>query len=152
MNTRMMNLFFIAAIVCSALIGCKGSGSAGGGEQAQPVVIVERVTGDSAALKELGTMHITTQKKYDALGDKFIFPGEIDFFQYDLVIVALGEQATGGYSIDIESIQFEGNELLVNGKVTTPAADAVTTQAVTYPYCAVLIPNTPADIVVPFID
>ena len=150
MRNQMMKVV-VAGLACLALVGCKGGGSAIS-DSAQPVVIVERVTGDSDALKELGTLHITTQEKYDALGDKEVFPGGVDFDAYDLVIVALGQRPTGGYSVDIESIQFKGTELLVNGKATAPAPDAATTQSITHPYCAVLIPNTPADSVVPYID
>jgi hypothetical protein len=154
----MMKLFVVAALACSALVGCKGdgdapSGPAGGGtDLAQPVTILERVNGNSAALKTIGKMHIETQAAYDALGDADIFPGEIDFDANDLVIVALGEQATGGYSVNIASIQLQGGELAVTGKATAPGADAITTQALTYPYSAVLIPNTAADKVVTYID
>ena len=156
MKTRMMNVVVMAALASFALIGCKGSGggsSSSGGEDelAQPVMIGERVNGNSAALKSLATMHIETKADYDALGDAEIFPGGLDFSKYDLVIVALGEQKTGGYSVNIESIQLEGDELAVTGKVTVPGADAVTTQALTYPYSAVSIPNTKASIVVPHI-
>lgn len=153
MRTRMMNLFVVAALCCSAMVGCKGDGdAAGGSELAQPVTILERVNGNSAALKTIGTLHIETKDQYDALGDAEIFPGEIDFDANDLVIVALGEQATGGYAVNIDSIQLQAGELAVSGKATTPGPDAVTTQALTYPYSAVLIPNTAADKLVPYID
>lgn len=158
MQNPMMKLFVVAALACSALVGCKGDGdasdqgTAGGSDLAQPVTILERVNGNSAALKTIGKMHIETKQAYDALGDADIFPGEIDFDQNDLVIVALGEQPTGGYSIVIESIQLQGGELAVTGKATAPGPDAITTQALTYPYSAVLIPNTAADEVVTYID
>ena len=155
MRTRMMNVVVMAALASFALLGCKGTGgssSAGGGDLAQPVAIGERVNGNSAALKAIGTMHIETQEQYDALGDADIFPGGLDFGKYDLVIVALGEQPTGGYSVTIESIQLDGGELAVTGKASAPGPDAVTTQALTYPYSAVSIPNTKADKVVPYID
>ena len=153
MHTRMMNLFVIACLASFVLTGCKGDGSTdSGSDLAQPVTISERVNGNSAALKAIGTLHIETQADYDALGDADIFPGGLDFGQYDLVIVALGEQPTGGYSVNIESIQLTGGELAVTGKASAPGPDAVTTQALTYPYCAVSIPNTKADKVVPYID
>ena len=157
MRNPMMKLFVVAALACSALVGCKGDGgstapSDSGSALAQPVTILERVNGNSDALTTIGKMHIQTKQAYDALGDADIFPGEIDFDQHDLVIVALGEQPTGGYSVNIESIQLQGGELAVTGKATAPGPDDVTTQALTYPYSAVLIPNTAADKVVTYID
>lgn len=156
MQTQMMNLFVVAALACSALVGCQKRvvppAEEVRSDLAQPVTILERVTGDSSALKTVGTMHIDTQAQYDALGDANIFPGEINFDANDLVIVALGEQPTGGYAVNIASIQLQAGELAISGKATTPGPDAVTTQALTYPYSAVLIPNTAADKVVPYID
>lgn len=158
MQHPMMKLFIVAALSCSALVGCKGDGDTATApadpvtDLAQPVTILERVTGDSPALKTIGKMHIQTQDQYDALGDADIFPGKVDFDAVDLVIVALGEQSTGGYAISIESIQLQGGELAVTGKASAPGADAVVTQALTYPYSAVLIANTDADKVVTYID
>ena len=156
MRTRMMNLFVVAALGCLALVGCQSDGDAAEptavSSLAQPVTILERVNGNSAALKTLGKMHIETKEQYDALGDANIFPGGVDFDQHDLFIVALGERPTGGYAVNIDSIQLEGGELAVTGTASAPAADAVTTQALTYPYSAVLIPNTSADKIVLYID
>ncbi|MFN3165862.1 MAG: protease complex subunit PrcB family protein [Phycisphaeraceae bacterium] len=144
-----------------ALVGCKGDGDTGadagpdngpGVVLAEPVPIVESVSGNSQALKTIGTMLIRTQAEYDALGDANIFPGGIDFEQYDLVIVALGEQMTGGYAVEINAIQQVGDELAVTGKATRPGPDAIVTQALTYPYDAVIIANTDAKTVVPYID
>ena len=152
-----MNLFIVAALSCSALIGCKSGGDASatttdkGTALAQPVTIIERVNGSSDALKSIGKMHIETKAQYDALGDANIFPGEIDFDANDLVIVALGQQPTGGYAINIASIHLQGGELAVTGKASAPGLDSVT-QALTYPYSAVLIANTDADNVVTYID
>lgn len=153
MRTRMMNLFVVAALAGSTLVGCKNGGSTEPAiDLAQPVTIIERVEGDSAALKTIGTMHIETQAQYDALGDANIFPGGVDFDACDLVIVALGEQPTGGYAVKIDAVQLDAGELAVTGKASVPGPDAVVTQALTYPYSAVVIPNTKADKVVPYID
>jgi hypothetical protein len=153
----MMKLCVVAALAGTAMIGCKSDGEPDGEAEvtaalAQPVIILERVNGSSAALDTIGKMHIETQAQYDALGDENIFPGGVNFDENDLVIVALGEQPTGGYSINIESLQLEGGELAVTGKASAPGPDAVTTQALTYPYSAVLIANTSADKVVTYID
>ncbi|MEM6507213.1 MAG: protease complex subunit PrcB family protein [Planctomycetota bacterium] len=147
-----MNLLLVAVLAGVTLTGCKSDGDTGGTSLAQPVTILERVSGDSAALKELGSYHIETKAQYEALGDADIFPGEVDFDANDLVIVSLGERSTGGFAVNIESIQLAGGELAITGEATKPAeADAVT-QALTYPYSAVLIPNTSAEVVVPYID
>lgn len=153
MRNPMIKFFVVAALGCSVLIGCKGDGDTpGGGDLAQPVMIAERVNGNSDALKTIGTLHIETKAQYDALGDANIFPGDLDFDEYDLIIVALGEQPTAGYAVNIESVQLDEGDLAVTGKATAPGGDAITAQVLTYPYSAVSIPNTSASKVVPYID
>jgi hypothetical protein len=165
MRNRTWKTLAAAALLCPAiaLVGCKsdgdgdtgadaGSDNAPGVVLAEPVTIVESVSGNSPALPDLGTMLIRTQAEYDALGDKDIYPGKVDFDKHDLVIVALGERNTGGYSIEITSIQLVGGELAVTGQATRPGPDDAVTQAITYPYDAAIIANTDAKSVVPYID
>lgn len=146
-----------AALLCPAMMltGCKsgGDGKKDGAADvtlAEPVEIVESKSGNSSALEAIGVMLVKTQAEYDALGDADIHPG-VDFETQDLVIAALGEQPTGGYSIEITAIQQEGDMLFVEGKASKPG-DAAVTQALTYPYAAAVIANTDATIVVPDID
>ncbi|MGB0766951.1 MAG: protease complex subunit PrcB family protein [Phycisphaeraceae bacterium] len=158
MRTRIWKTLAMAALVGAVgLTGCQSGSSDDEPEAkktflAEPVAIVEKVDGDSPALKTISWTHVQTQGEYADLGDPNIFPGEIDFDTYDLVVVALGEQPTGGYAITIESLQLTGGELAISGKVTTPAPDAAVTQALTYPYSAALIANTQASSVVPYIE
>ena len=149
----------LAALLGPAIVsaGCKSDGDVVAdppemGDVAQPVVIIESASGTSAALTDLGVMLIKTQAEYDALGEPDIFPGEFDFDQYDLVIVALGQQPSGGYSVDITSIQQAGDKLLVNGTTRRPGEDEFVTTALTYPYDAAMIANTSATWVEPHID
>lgn len=146
-----------AALLCPAMMltGCKTGNdgkmdSAADVTLAEPVEVVERKSGNSSALESIGVMLVKTQAEYDAMGDDQIYPG-VDFLAHDLVIAALGEQPTGGYSIEITAVQQEGDTLFVEG-VTSQPGDAAVTQALTYPYAAAVIPNTDATIVVPDID
>lgn len=161
MRDRTWKMLAVAVLLGPALmVGCKGDGGGGGGTGpsageitlAQPVKIVESVKGNSQALKTIGVKLIKSKAAYDALGDAEIFPGGVDFGEYDLVIASLGEQPTGGYAIQINALQLEGDTLVVVGKATKPGADDATTQAFTYPYAAVTIEKTDATLVVPDID
>ena len=83
---------------------------------------------DEAAVQEMGLA--------DALSEQGI---GYDFDQHAVLLLSLGEQATGGFSADITAIQQVGNELYVQGTAVAPGPDAVVTQAVTFPFCAVAI-------------
>jgi len=152
-------MLVVAALFGSAMMftGCKSNGGDAVSDDAatmplaEPVEVVGQQGGSSSALDSIGAMLIRTQAEYDALGDAEIYP-DVNFDENDLVIVTLGEQPTGGYAVEISGVQQVGDELAVSGTATTPAADAVVTQALTYPYDAVVIPNTDAKTVVPYID
>lgn len=157
MQNRTFKTLALALLIGPAmLVGCKSGGSEDPAAPlaeplAEPVTIVQSKTGDSAALKSIGVKLVKTQADYDALGDADIFAG-VDFEENDLVIASLGEQSTGGFSIEITSIQQEGDLLIVVGTSSRPGEDAVITQALTHPYAAVVIENTDATSPVPAID
>ena len=160
MRNRTYKTLTLSLLLGSAVIvsGCKGGGtkadsgdSAGPGVVlAEPVPILGNKTGNSMALP-FGVKLIKTQAQYEALGDPQIFEG-IDFDKHDLVIAALGKRNTGGYSIQIDSLQTEGDTLVVVGKASSPAPSDPVTKVVTYPYAAAVIANTQATSVVQAID
>ncbi len=50
------------------------------------------------------------------------------------LLVTFGEQPTGGYSVEITSLEEEADQLTVTVKFTEPGEDDIVTQALTYPY------------------
>lgn len=152
MRDRIWKMLALALLIGPALVtmGCK-TGGASDAVLADPVAILDSKTGNSDALKSIGVQLVKTQEQYEALGDAAIF-ADVDFEANDLIIVSLGEQATGGYSVEISALQLEGETIVVVGKASAPGADAVVTQALTYPYAAAVIANTEATIVVPDIN
>jgi hypothetical protein len=69
-------------------------------------------------------------------------PPSIDFDQRSVIAVHMGEQSTGGYSIDVESVRsFDGN-IVVDVREVSPGRDCIVTQALTRPYQMVSISAT----------
>lgn len=50
-----------------------------------------------------------------------------------------GEKPTGGYSLAVESARLEGTLVTVRLRLKEPPADAMVTQALTYPYAAAVV-------------
>jgi hypothetical protein len=65
----------------------------------------------------------------------------IDFEREMLVVAALGERSTGGYSIIIESASATGEALTVRIHSTAPGSTCVTTQAFTQPVDVARLPR-----------
>lgn len=49
------------------------------------------------------------------------------------ILLAAGVQSTGGYSIEIISVEGKENEIVVDGKLNAPEEGEIVTQALTYP-------------------
>ncbi|HEX6711679.1 MAG TPA: protease complex subunit PrcB family protein [Rubrobacter sp.] len=50
-----------------------------------------------------------------------------------------GEKPTGGYSLAVKSARLEGDQLTIRLRLKEPPPDAMVTQALTYPYAAVVV-------------
>jgi hypothetical protein len=60
-------------------------------------------------------------------------PG-IDWTREMVVCVAVGNRPSGGYSVDIESMNKSGDELVIRAFETQPAPNTIQTRMVTSPY------------------
>lgn len=63
----------------------------------------------------------------------------IDFDKQALVVIAVGERNTGGYSVQITDVVAEGGKVKVKWKEKTPPPGGFTIQVITYPGVAALI-------------
>jgi hypothetical protein len=71
---------------------------------------------------------------------------EIDFDKEMAVAVFLGSRPTGGHAVTIESVERGPTGLVVHALATAPAADAMTTQALTSPMHAVAVPRCKGEV------
>ena len=77
------------------------------------------------------------------LWEQFI-PGEapatIDFSSSVVVFLLLGQQPTGGYAIEPERVEIDGDRALVHAKLVQPMTpEDVTPQVMTAPYAVVKV-------------
>jgi hypothetical protein len=75
---------------------------------------------------------------------------DVNFDTRAVVVAYLGQQSSGGYSIEITSVRRAGTVLAVSVNERRPASGDVTTMALTSPFMAVSIPRPPAGATVRF--
>lgn len=149
---KQMMLVIALAPVAVLSAGCHSDGgdtASGGFALADPVEITEGTSGSSPAMRTAGTYLIPSQAQWDKSGFGEAVPGPIDFAAYDVVVVAMGEQTSGGHWVRIDAIQLAGNELAVQCTMNAPAEGDVVATVVTYPFHAVMVPKTGAVLAVP---
>jgi len=131
---------FALILTAAALVGCQsggaGAGAGGGPETVDgPVSItfIDHQHGQNSPLTTPTLKLINSKDELKALGLEGV--GAPNFGKQSMILVAIGEQSTGGYAIRITGAYRVGDEVVVQADITRPAEGAVTTQALTQPYC-----------------
>ncbi|MCB0402822.1 MAG: protease complex subunit PrcB family protein [Flavobacteriales bacterium] len=99
---------------------------------------------ETPTMKVISTMEDLSQTweiAYKNYLKKKEFPA-VDLEEFDVILVALGERNSGGYSIQVESAVSIGNAVTVTVIETKPGSNCMTTEAITYPFQLVQIPKT----------
>ncbi|MGE6204989.1 protease complex subunit PrcB family protein [Guptibacillus hwajinpoensis] len=125
----MRSLLLVISMMFVILAGCgnnssQNSNELNGGEQMQEKIAFETVEMQNAP-KDVQT---TVQQKW-LEKSTFTIPSNDDLY----IIITRGEMPTGGYSVSIDSIIKEGNEIVVSYFYTDPKKDDMVTQAITKP-------------------
>jgi|GEM_PF-5393851 len=68
----------------------------------------------------------------------------IDFSQYSVLAVYMGEKNTGGYAVEVAGVQLADGKLVVTVRQQSPGPGGITTQALTQPFHLIRIPKVPA--------
>ena len=138
----------LAAGATLALAGCHGSlGTDVGALRVEPMPLPQRplvysgliaplraVVDDPAAFRALWTQAFGGMQPVPPVPD-------VDFSIRRVVVVALGERNTGGYTIAVESAVLSGSELAIGVKISLPGNCPVT-QAMSQAADFVTIPRT----------
>ena len=114
------------------------------------VPILGKVSGDQLAGDDYGVKLLNVAELVGTgLGQAFASAGvELDPEAHSVVLLALGEQPSGGFAADITALQHKGGTLYVQGTATAPADDAATTAVLTRPFSAVAVQRVPVGTVV----
>lgn len=138
--TYRFTLLTLCALVISLITGCAVNRSA----TADGAPLARQVTeSDHCGLTAPGLVYVSTVGDLDKLAQlpsgnlALNMLRAIDFEQEHVVLVGLGQKATGGYGLTLQSSEIDDGTLELTLKLRRPAADAMVTQALTTP-CAVI--------------
>ncbi len=104
---------------------------------------------EGAEYRMLTTREALTRAWNQAYGTSLTVPPlpSVDLERETLVAIFLGTQPTGGYGLEVETVTVEGGDLYVDVVETSPAADAIATQALTNPWVLLRVPRGDVDAV-----
>jgi len=145
-------LFSCKASKQEKLVGSKDKGQESTEEISQ-IVFTEVKSGENSDFIKAENLVITTQKDMDLTWMKMFgkYPRKppipmIDFDTKQLLLLAMGEQPNGGYTIKVKSIAQTIKGLLVTIEDTKPGKACNNTSALIYPFQLIEIPKTEMEI------
>lgn len=104
---------------------------------------------DNGGTERSGYLHITNNEDFIKLIDGLKIDASefnslltIDFKENDVLVLNQGQKSSGGYSIEVASIKWQNQVLLINKFEKIPAKGELVTMALTAPYCITIIPKT----------
>jgi protease stability complex PrcB-like protein len=108
-----------------------------------PVAFTSVHQGTQSQIEDAREVTIRTAPEWQALWKEHApaAPPRVDFSKMMVVGVFLGTRPTGGYSVEIVSVDATGGEIVVTYRETQPPRDAMLTQALMSPVHLVSIPK-----------
>jgi len=70
---------------------------------------------------------------------------EVDFTQTMVGLIAVPTES-GGYVVEVQSVERTGEEIIINYRLATPGEDCITVQALSLPFQVVIIRQTPGNV------
>jgi len=131
----------VQCIVCVAFLALLGCASA-----ALPGVepLRELAKGNFSGFTDAKQEVIKTKADWEKTWAKLSARGsdrdklpQVDFTKEMVVLVAMGQKRTGGYSIEVTKVETFGDKLKIHIKRREPPPDAFTLQVITSPFHAV---------------
>lgn len=147
----------IVTLLILTVLGCKSAptdqAAVNIADATQPVSILRDYHGVDDAFCTVGVQVIDSAAALEESGSTQLCNLEADFDNEIIVVLALGEQPSGGYWTNITAMQIgETGGLYVQGIANRPAENGAVTLATTYPIHAAVISKIDITSVHPEID
>ena len=145
--------FIVCLLFTVAAFGC----ASGEQEPSAPGDYDIVLSGQQASIQTQSAVVVSDQETWSAvfrstqgavLSDET--PPIVNFDEHRLLVLFAGSRSTGGYSIEVESIEESDASIDVRVRVLSPAPDAMVTQVITSPFVVVQLRTTRDDITVRF--
>lgn len=96
--------------------------------------------------EQLGKLQNTAPEKATANAAKMLKVDSIDWSKQMIIVISGGTQRTGGYSVEVKSLEVKDASLIVHWKLNTPAPGSIVTQALTNPALSILVDRFEGDV------
>ncbi|MDF1673226.1 MAG: protease complex subunit PrcB family protein [Vicingaceae bacterium] len=136
----MKNILILISIL--GLLSCKSSQSSTSSVMEKVVFTpIELKSGNNGGFKTKTNLVISTQEEFLKIWNQAFAnymnketAPEVDFEKNIILLVALGEKTSGGYTIKVDNVIETKDNTVVNVLYTSPGKGCMTTESITYPF------------------
>ncbi|MGB0887377.1 MAG: protease complex subunit PrcB family protein [Vicingaceae bacterium] len=115
----------------------------------------ELKSGNASDYNNAETIKINTKEEFKPVWEKCYAKydrkpalPEIDFNTNMLVVIALGERNSGGYSLQVEKVIESKNTITITATETKPGVNCASASVMVYPFQIILLPKNNKKVVV----
>lgn len=148
-TNKITGWLMMLVLAIGTLTACQSGETVESTEMATPIPILRGTEGSETSLRYMGAWLIQSRADLNTIGSPTLSALDVDFDNESLMLLAMGEQPSAGYRIQITGISKVGDELFVSGIANVPDASMMNAQMLTCPYAAAVIPKTRAKRVIP---
>jgi hypothetical protein len=143
---RMMMI--VTGMLMATMVGCGATcpkeDCMSSNQVPSPATILQQVQNDQSGIEMPAVYLIQSADDVEQLKVAALVAGlNADLTSQDVIIVALGQKPTSGYSVSITGVQSLGDTYFVQGVAAAPKGD-MQAQALSTPYAAVKVKRTGA--------
>lgn len=143
-TSRLRSTSLILAIAATAsLFGCGPSGTVPDAEDemVESLYVEPLGLGFSAAIEDTTGLVFRTEEAWAEFRDRLQprGPFKVSDFEQMMILVAAVPAPTGGYTVEFESVEIIGDEIVASYVVSAPGYDCVAISALTQPFQVVAV-------------
>ena len=154
MLKRFASVLVVAILAGGLVAGCANDQKTAKGPEhsmSEPVAIKKAQAGSDNALTSAGVQVVNSKVELNELGAD-LAALEPNFEEESVIILSLGEKNSGGYWVEITGVQQVGETLYIQAVANQPGENEFVTQAIEYPYAAVVVEKVEPATVIPDLD
>ncbi|MCP1728011.1 hypothetical protein J2T60_002011 [Natronospira proteinivora] len=150
MNRAGLVLLSMCCIFLSACAAGEGNGQAEENAMQNGSYEIEELARGSQSRESAERMMVvrdadTFERIWDLSDQRGERPA-VDFDQSMVVAIFMGERRTGGYSVQVDEVRQDGDDIMVQVIMEEPGEGCMTTQAITRPFQLVLLPQLDGEV------
>jgi len=142
---RLLSVVVLTTLLLLVQAGCQSPGAEADDDSTRALPILAKGHGDAPSLDQPEVFLVNDPTQLQSRGLE-PYADMVNLDRQTLIVLALGQRPTGGYSARITGAQTDDEYVYVQGVARRPAEDAPVTMAITHPFYMAVVPKVRGEV------